>query len=655
MHHVEQSIAFVLDRPEGERVGLAFLVGERMMLTCAHVVNAALGRAPRQSEPVAKSTRIRLHFALLGPANSWIERSAEVAAWLPTGEDFDVEDVAVLRLGETVSSSGAVPLRIGAHLKSRHDTLVQMWGPGHGRTLGRHVQGRLLGAVGKHRLQVDEVVHRVFRVQPGFSGGPVWEPSTSAVLGMLQAITTDDSAEVLVLDGTLLERALAATATTRPGLTLLHDHGEVHYDGTHYTLRQRRILLHGGGTPRAKYEIKVSVARFLNDEAVRNLRHHAKHPLSVGNPVRDIDLHAWCVLDVEVLRMDVKATKVRHEEITFDLCFPGDQLLTPGRQATIDYQYRVSDQMWGQWYKRNIKPNTDRLSVEAHLPTELEPECWGVTSLPSETSLEPLTGVQVRVEGDHTVYSWDRTAEEESLAEERRIRLDWFFWQRIPDSAEAEDAASVMRQFGILQVRDPARGREQSNLPAKTRSIDFRSENDRLLAQRILAHLRRVAGWVNRYHAFRPEVGMGIAAPQLGMAYAIAIVKVPDSTDYLELVNPVVADQSEQEARDFEGCLSFFDVRGIVKRPWGLRVRYQNGFGETRDDELTGGLARSVAHEIDHLNGKIYSDTDRMPEDESPIDMHQYRQLRAEHRINMPTPPAHLTWRAERNHHHPAR
>ena len=650
MYRVEQAIAFVLGRAKGDPVGLAFLAGERLMLTCAHVVNVALGRPLRQVERVAKNSRVSLHFALLGASNSWIERSAEVVAWLPTGDDFDVEDVAVLRLGEGLAGSGAGPLRIRADLKDRYNVAVQMWGPGQGRDLGRHVQGRLLGAVGKHRLQVDEVVHRVFRVQRGFSGGPVWDPSTSAVFGMLQAITTDDSAEVLVLDGALLERALAAAATARPGLVLIHDHGEVHYDGRQYSLHQRRVLHHGGGNPRAKYEMKVSVQRFLNDEAVRNLRHHAAHPLSVEDPVRDIDLRAWCIFDGESHPMDAKPTKVRHEEINFDLCFPGSNLLAPGQQAVVEYTYRVSDEIWGQWYRRNIRPNTDRLSVEAHLPTELEPECWGVTSLPSETDLEPLPNVQMRVEGDRTIYSWDRTAEEDDLAEERRIRLDWFFWQRIPDSSVCDDAPSVLRQFGIRQLRRPARGRRSSDLPTKTRAINFDSPSDRLLVVRVLAHLRRVAGWVNRYHLFKPEVSMGIAAPQLGMAYAIAIVKEPGSPDYIELVNPRVVERTDEEVRDYEGCLSFFDVRGIVERPYGLRVRHWTAEGSMRDVVLTGGLARSVAHEIDHLNGKVYTDADRMPVGEGPIDVVRYRRLREGGVFTPSLPPQQLSWRQPEAH-----
>ncbi|WP_327643718.1 peptide deformylase [Micromonospora zamorensis] len=644
MYRVEQAIAFVLGRAQGDPVGLAFLAGERLMLTCAHVVNVAMGRPLRQAERVAKNSRVSLHFALLGASNSWIERSAEVVVWLPTGDDFDVEDVAVLRLGEGLAGSGAEPLRIRADLKDRYNVAVQMWGPGQGRDLGRHVQGRLLGAVGKHRLQVDEVVHRVFRVQRGFSGGPVWDPSTSTVFGMLQAITTDDSAEVLVLDGALLERALAAVATARPGLVLLHDHGEVHYDGRQYTLHQRRLLHHGGGTPRAKYEMKVSVQRFLNDEAVLNLRHHAEHPLSVEDPVRDIDLRSWCIFDGELHPMDAKPTKVRNEEINFDLCFPGSNLLAPGQQVVVEYTYRVSDKIWGQWYKRNIKPNTDRLSVEAHLPTELEPECWGVTSLPSERDLEPLPNVQMRVEGDRTIYSWDRTAEEDDLAQERRIRLDWFFWQQILDNSVCGDAARVLRQFGIRQMREPKRGRGSSDLPTKTRAINFDSPTDRLLVARVLAHLRRVAGWVNRYHSFKPEVSMGIAAPQLGMAYAIAIVKQPGSTEYMELVNPSVIERTDEEVRDYEGCLSFFDVRGIVQRPYGLRVRHWTAEGSMRDVVLTGGLARSVAHEIDHLNGKIYTDNDRMPDGERPIDVLGYRRLREGGLFTPPTPPKRLSW-----------
>ncbi|MFF5174450.1 peptide deformylase [Micromonospora sp. NPDC000089] len=113
--------------------------------------------------------------------------------------------------------------------------------------------------------------------------------------------------------------------------------------------------------------------------------------------------------------------------------------------------------------------------------------------------------------------------------------------------------------------------------------------------------------------------------------------------DYLELVNPTVTAHTEESSEDYEGCLSFFDARGIVSRPYGLRVRYLTAEGDERTAELTGGLARSVAHEIDHLNGKIYTDVDRMPAGEEPIDVGRYRLLREE--FTPPAPPQRLTWR----------
>jgi hypothetical protein len=306
----------------------------------------------------------------------------------------------------------------------------------------------------------------------------------------------------------------------------------VHYDGSNYRLMQRRMIFNGGRTPQAKYEIKVSVARFLNDEASMNLEHHARHPLTRRDPVEDLALEAWYTNEAGRHQMAVAAVKIRNEEVNFDLLYPPGQALQPGQLATIEYCYQVSDQQWGQWYQRNIKANTERLSVEAHLPAALEPECWGMTLPPSETNWQPLAELQVTTDGDYTVYSSEHDADDDDLAERRRIRLDWFFWRRILETRDHAEAASILRQFGILQVRNAERGLKVSrtSLPTVTRPLSMDVPAERVLADRILAHLRKVAGWVNRYHAFKPGVSMGIAAPQLGMAYRIAIVSRPAAT-----------------------------------------------------------------------------------------------------------------------------
>jgi peptide deformylase len=150
----------------------------------------------------------------------------------------------------------------------------------------------------------------------------------------------------------------------------------------------------------------------------------------------------------------------------------------------------------------------------------------------------------------------------------------------------------------------------------------------------VVEHLRRVAGWVGRFHRFKPQVSRGLSAPQLQMAYRIAIVSRPadgESYDaglftdgYLELINPRIVAQTLEEVVEYEGCLTFFDVRGKVSRPWGIRVVYHGSNGPRT---FTGTLARSIHHEIDHLDGKLYTDEDRMPARHKPISMAEYREL----------------------------
>ncbi|WP_433367540.1 peptide deformylase [Actinoplanes sp. CA-142083] len=187
----------------------------------------------------------------------------------------------------------------------------------------------------------------------------------------------------------------------------------------------------------------------------------------------------------------------------------------------------------------------------------------------------------------------------------------------------------VLSQFGILQKRD---------LPAVTQSVDLDREEGREFAGDVLRHLRNVAGWVGRVHQFNPRVSRGIAAPQLGICYKIAIVSRPDVPDgYLELINPRVVEVTNEEVADYEGCLSFFDVRGRLLRPYGMKVSLD---GRSEPRVFTGSLARSIAHEIDHLNGKVYTDRALMP----PIPVAEYQRMREENRIAAAPVPSRLTW-----------
>jgi peptide deformylase len=125
---------------------------------------------------------------------------------------------------------------------------------------------------------------------------------------------------------------------------------------------------------------------------------------------------------------------------------------------------------------------------------------------------------------------------------------------------------------------------------------------------------------VEKVHIFGK--GMGIAAPQVGIGRAVALVRTPDG-ETITLLNPRVIEEAPGDVQ-YEGCLSFFDVRGAVKRPLALHVEHQDIDGQRRITIFDRGTARLVAHEVDHLNGVLY--IDRMAPGLSTIPVSEYRQ-----------------------------
>jgi peptide deformylase len=81
-------------------------------------------------------------------------------------------------------------------------------------------------------------------------------------------------------------------------------------------------------------------------------------------------------------------------------------------------------------------------------------------------------------------------------------------------------------------------------------------------------------------------------------------------------------DVSEETDERYEGCLSFFDVRGAVRRPLRIDVEHTDLDGMTHITSFERAAARLWAHEIDHLQGKLY--TDRMAPGVEPVPVQQY-------------------------------
>ena len=99
--------------------------------------------------------------------------------------------------------------------------------------------------------------------------------------------------------------------------------------------------------------------------------------------------------------------------------------------------------------------------------------------------------------------------------------------------------------------------------------------------------------------------GVGLAAPQVGILKRVVVVDIGDGL--IELINPEII-ETEGEYLDNEGCLSVPGESGDVLRPYKVKVRAKNRFGETIEIEGEELLARAFCHEIDHLDGILYVD-----------------------------------------------
>lgn len=101
--------------------------------------------------------------------------------------------------------------------------------------------------------------------------------------------------------------------------------------------------------------------------------------------------------------------------------------------------------------------------------------------------------------------------------------------------------------------------------------------------------------------------GVGLAATQVGVLKRIILVDVGEGL--LEMINPEILESCGEEV-DEEGCLSLPGVNGVVPRPEAVTVKGLNPEGQEIIIEAKNLFARAICHEIDHLNGVLF--TDRM-------------------------------------------
>lgn len=106
--------------------------------------------------------------------------------------------------------------------------------------------------------------------------------------------------------------------------------------------------------------------------------------------------------------------------------------------------------------------------------------------------------------------------------------------------------------------------------------------------------------------------GLGLAAPQIGKSISLCVLEFEDpdgeeTIPFTVLINPRITWHGFRQSVEEEACLSIPGVYGDVKRPTAIRVKAQNLEGEVVHIEATGLFSRALQHEIDHLNGKLFT------------------------------------------------
>lgn len=396
-----------------------------------------------------------------------------------------------------------------------------------------------------------------------------------------------------------------ATAARTGNLVVDHDDATLRYENGVYRLTQRRHLVNRSTEPITRYLIRISVDRYPGDPE-RSNQLYSENPLDWD----ELNLHAWHGRE----RSNPMDWTAHHDRDAFKevwLLFAGEHghfPLYPGESCWIEYEYTVSEVHWGNWFQRAVRLPTRTLSVCLDFPAELSAAVWGLHTSMTAQAMPFATTIGRDDTGDRHIFSW--SCEDPPL--HARYRLEWDFRGRAAQTDGPPPRPSeVMASLGIVQDGVPA-------LRRVARRFDLPAEAED--ARRVVTALNSACERVAQAHTFGK--GMGIAAPQIGIDRAAAIVRTPDG-EAITLFNATIIESAGDVDEQYEGCLSFFDVRGQVPRSHVIHVEHTTIDGQTKITVFERGVARLVAHEIDHLHGILY--TDQMRGGLEPIPVEQYR------------------------------
>ncbi len=140
------------------------------------------------------------------------------------------------------------------------------------------------------------------------------------------------------------------------------------------------------------------------------------------------------------------------------------------------------------------------------------------------------------------------------------------------------------------------------------------------------------------FETMRDAPGVGLAAPQINLPMQLAVVEYaeeeeeelpedapPPKKKQFVLINPEIIKVSEEKVMGVEGCLSIPGLVGEVERHDAIQVKALNRYGKPVKHKVDGWMARIFQHEIDHLNGVLFTDKATRvwkpgDEEETPLD-----------------------------------
>ncbi len=157
-----------------------------------------------------------------------------------------------------------------------------------------------------------------------------------------------------------------------------------------------------------------------------------------------------------------------------------------------------------------------------------------------------------------------------------------------------------MSLLNVLKIGDPL-AEKQLAMTAKP-VTDFKINTLKIIVADMIETMRHYQG-------------VGLAAPQIGVSQHIIVLEVANNTRYPEadnipldiLINPEILEFSEQYEADWEGCLSIPERREQITRPSSICYKAFNLAQEQVIKTVSGFHARIIQHEVDHLNGILYT------------------------------------------------